>query len=841
MAADRNGNFSAVDNSALSPEKTSLLKEALRPLPRSLSAGAEEEQLIEHALGNASGLFAVAEEEWRGFERASHLMQEANRPLQRAVQTLVRYMPDAQLGARAAALGALLVIATLTESSIIAEARPLAAVLVVVGLLTTFLPRLSRVLLRALRLRKGIDLRWLQARLRGASPLFSVAGQLMTAVGLLLLISSLAVAQSHEFREIAAGICGLGLVLFTLPRTVRLLLGGLLLLDYPAATVRWEAARQRLKDRLRAEGQMVIREKLNVEAVRPYKTTLSFKDHSGLGEIDDPRREIPTGARQQLLHKVARLPGGTIGLAGSRGAGKTTLMRSICTAPSTRAKDEPPLSFVVDAPVRYESRDFVLYLFAQVCSKIVGPDRVRDMRGSDRPFGSPGITSGRHFDHGRWRFGAGCMGAGAILLFLALVGVDDATSPFAWGAVLLFLGYFAISVETLSARQQRRHLGPGGTSSSEEDSALVDLAILRLRQIWFQQSFSTGWSGSFKIPMGEGGIKGSADLAEQQLSLPDIVALFREFLSQVALRREVRIGIDELDKMDDETAREFLNDIKVIFRIQDCFFLISISEDAMSFFERRGLPIRDVFDSSFDDVQYVPHLRFTDSRKLLERRIVELPVPFAGLLHCISGGLPRDLVRAARELVDIKEKTPLDETAARLLRNSMQAKIRAGKVVARGFELGEHSTLLISWLDRLLLAKFNAAALLPFCESFKDEILGNLRGLPTEPVIAAERRHLQALATQLVTFVYYAATALEFFPKLTDHAYMDEILEAAESDDTPSHLDELANVAQTFAVDITSAWAMTSRFRERIQLDPIHAFPRLGDPSLAAIAGDGDA
>jgi len=245
----------------------------------------------------------------------------------------------------------------------------------------------------------------------------------------------------------------------------------------------------------------------------------------------------------------------------------------------------------------------------------------------------------------------------------------------------------------------------------------------------------------------------------------------------------------------------------------------------MSVFERRGLPIRDVFDSSFDDVQYVPHLRFSDSRKLLERRVVDLPVPFAGLLHCISGGLPRDLVRAARELVALEEGTPLEEAAAELLRRSMGAKVEAAKIVARRFELEEHSALLIGWLDRFLLAEFQTTTLLDFCERFGD-LLANLESLPAEAPIATERRRLRALGAQLVTFAYYAATALEFFPKLSNRAFMQGILEGAEEKgNKPSHVDDLAGVTQTFAVDITSAWAMLSRFRKQLQLEPIYELP----------------
>jgi len=71
----------------------------------------------------------------------------------------------------------------------------------------------------------------------------------------------------------------------------------------------------------------------------------------------------------------------------------------------------------------------------------------------------------------------------------------------------------------------------------------------------------------------------------------------------MAESRQVVIGIDELDKIQSaEEAVQFVDDIKSIFGIPGCFFLISISDDALADFERRGLPFRNAFDSAFDEV-----------------------------------------------------------------------------------------------------------------------------------------------------------------------------------------------------------------------------------------------
>lgn len=130
-----------------------------------------------------------------------------------------------------------------------------------------------------------------------------------------------------------------------------------------------------------------------------------------------------------------------------------------------------------------------------------------------------------------------------------------------------------------------------------------------LKQIKFHQTFTSGWSGGLKLPMGiEGGINNALTIAENQMTNPEIVSAFIQFLSVIPKEYQIIIGIDELDKLEsDELAQQFINEIKSIFGIPKCFYLISVSENAMSNFERRGLPFRDVFDSAFDSIVYVSY------------------------------------------------------------------------------------------------------------------------------------------------------------------------------------------------------------------------------------------
>ena len=62
----------------------------------------------------------------------------------------------------------------------------------------------------------------------------------------------------------------------------------------------------------------------------------------------------------------------------------------------------------------------------------------------------------------------------------------------------------------------------------------------------------------------------------------------------------ITIAIDELDKFADPVqAHEFVNEVKTVFGVNSCVFLVSVSDDALASFERRGIPVRDALDSAF--------------------------------------------------------------------------------------------------------------------------------------------------------------------------------------------------------------------------------------------------
>ena len=149
---------------------------------------------------------------------------------------------------------------------------------------------------------------------------------------------------------------------------------------------------------------------------------------------------------------------------------------------------------------------------------------------------------------------------------------------------------------------------------------------------------------------------------QRERSHPELIAAFKEYLEQYRLwgGRPVAIVIDELDKLQEaDEAIAVVNGLKDLFHIPNTHFVVSVSEDALRRFAMRGVPFRDVFDSAFDTIVKLDVPTPYEAREMLARRSGELqgfPMPVVLFCYAWSGGVPRDIIRAARACVAIRNR-----------------------------------------------------------------------------------------------------------------------------------------------------------------------------------------
>ncbi|MFI6439640.1 hypothetical protein [Streptomyces sp. NPDC050759] len=254
----------------------------------------------------------------------------------------------------------------------------------------------------------------------------------------------------------------------------------------------------------------------------------------------------------------------------------------------------------------------------------------------------------------------------------------------------------------------------------------------------------------------------------------------------------VVIAVDELDRLGtDVQALAFLGEIKAILGVPHVHYLVSVAEDVGAAFVRRGLPNRDVTDSSLDDVVHVRRCSLAESSEILRKRAPGIGEAYIVLAHALSGGIPRDLIRYGRRLLEIRLVTEQAE-----LTDVAQA-------------------LIIEEVAETLAAHLRVAC--P-CQEPMDQLRGALRHFVAYDVdglgIPEESRRL---IDEAAAYAYLSLTLLDVFGR---PGFTQRRMEAARRspDGNP---DLLAEARQELAVSPYSTRPVIDGIRQAWRLEPV--------------------
>lgn len=557
------------------------------------------------------------------------------------------------------------------------------------------------------------------------------------------------------------------------------------------------AARAR-RDAVRAHAELVdalvekgvlprVAARVEVLAKRSYDTALPEASVAKLGDLTESTQFVPTETSARLNRMLDAMSSGAIGLSGARGIGKSTVLGMFGEQRYGGNPDD--LTVVVSAPTNYHSRDFLVHLFARVCARVL-------------PAGSrTGVTARR-----RWVRLAVTALVGALLVAGAALwpSVVEA-GKWTWrnvrvvavgvGAALLL----GVAVELLVHRARR----------SPRDTSVEDVARHHLRNLRYLETTTRTSTGAVKPPVGvELGGSWSRQRAEQVKTFPELVGDFRDFLAFLTARLPSRpdrrparivVCIDEVDKIATaEAAEQFVNDIKTIFGVPGCFFLVAVSEDALASFSRRALTVRTTFDSAFENVIRVSRLSLAQTRRLLVQRVLRLPEPFVWLCHVLSGGLPRDLNRTVRQLYDIRADLgtdQLDRLAGELVRQDLET-VTHGQVLEVHGRAEPGGVRLVRWLAETTRLPLDPDVLLQH---------GDAAPQP-DPGDSVE---LWLVSTRFQAYLHYAAEVLRWFRDRP--AELVARLSAVRDDENPVR--HLADSRAHLSVDSATADAAVDAYK----------------------------
>lgn len=418
------------------------------------------------------------------------------------------------------------------------------------------------------------------------------------------------------------------------------------------ARVNFDAAQAAYESRLTTALQGLLRAILNERAgdKAAHGATLWYPEAPALVELEDAEQPVPSLSYQRLAAFVRDHDTSSIGVAGPRGAGKTTIMKALLLEHTIVGT-----GLYIAAPVSYESGDFVRLLQKQLAEDILRSEELPIGGPPRNPFSRPLLAIRAAAASSKWAWVLiGAIVVIAIDRLSALktaFDVDPLTLAASLAAVVALVGLVG------QARVTIMRIKRPSRASAKAELAYEYLDDLNWSSA-YQRTMKTG--AKFKSALSAEGTS-QVTHSERPRSRPENVANLGRFLRllyQVTEHRRVVICVDEIDKMAEaEDAVKFVNGLKDLFHIPGTHFVLSVSTDAMYRFAARGIPLRDVFDSSLDTVINVGRFSYAESRSLLDERVLYFPDSAALFCHAWSGGHARDLIRAARAMVTARDLT----------------------------------------------------------------------------------------------------------------------------------------------------------------------------------------
>jgi hypothetical protein len=348
--------------------------------------------------------------------------------------------------------------------------------------------------------------------------------------------------------------------------------------------------------------------------------------------------------------------GGSYGLAGPRGGGKTWMMEKALA----EARENEGMGVWFPSPSEYEPTAFLAALSDVVAA--------RYEEFYDKLTGR--LTRAAFQRNLLLAMGGTALAYTAIVLLVSGAGEWLASSsvPLWFSPLNAFLLLAAIAGLTFvvmgfrGARRDRKGLGRLRRSAEE----------LR-RQVRYTVNATEGTE--LGLDGGFSGVKAGLkrvrtnQLVERPATLSSLIHNFRAFVEGVAevVNGPVVIAIDELDKMSDaERVGQLFRDIKGIFEIPGAYFLVSLSDEAARALGLGAVRGRNEFNSSFYTVISLPPLPPAECAELLIQRNPDFDRTCGLAIGVLTGGVSREVARVAEAVRSEGEEDVTVEMTVRL-------------------------------------------------------------------------------------------------------------------------------------------------------------------------------
>jgi hypothetical protein len=503
--------------------------------------------------------------------------------------------------------------------------------------------------LAAIALAPVTGLLWRGARLRHSRWRLAMAA-LLGAVGLVALVIPLVAVPSFPYWSWFLIVTFLGITgIFALDHTNRPRLRDIkVLLLMPG-----ERSREKRADAGREAWLHEARDKavnheltqtINRLLAPEWERRLLVRDAVGLRAIYLEDAQVPTLAAERAENALRRSDGASIAVSGPRGSGKTNLLTELC-------RPESRFSLLVSAPTRYAPKEFLLELFQELCTAYISDREAAARTGPARNTIMARLLSGRRVMALRTAVALILVGllAWDLTVRSATHELDDMSRSL-WTDPRVLTPIVLVVLIGLAV--------PKRLGKWRRDPGLVTAARRYLAELRAELTATSQVGATLPVMP----VSYSRAVAQRSLpwTMPELVGHLRKFLGQVCeeelqgRQRSVLICIDEVDRIGSAAeATQFVGEVKAIFGIPHCYFAVAIAEELGIEFGRRAIAPRSAADNAFDEIISLEPMSFEQSRDLLTRRVLGFTDSFVWLSLVMSGGLPRELIRVARRLVEL--------------------------------------------------------------------------------------------------------------------------------------------------------------------------------------------
>lgn len=256
-------------------------------------------------------------------------------------------------------------------------------------------------------------------------------------------------------------------------------------------------------------------------------------------------------------------------------------------------------------------------------------------------------------------------------------------------------------------------------------------------------------------------------LSENPKGIHNFTIEFQQVVSYFQKSESVKriiFCIDELDKISNARGGlDIVNELKDLMHIEGVHFVLTVSNDALKSFALRGIPVRDAIDSAFDEVFEIKEISVKEAHAIIVKRAPAFPPPLTRFCYAWSLGNPRELLRCARKCVKVSKNNQSTNAAGVQSQNTSSTNARTGLgAIVSHVVLEDLDSIVMTSLDMLFECGLDRCVISEFRRAYDQQNLSKLADILRNNMNSAENGFHNEISALIEYILFAERTILEF-------------------------------------------------------------------------------